>query len=82
MALIDATPPEHRGRSATKSVGWLSCWDMSVSPKGPITHHDNTGKHQGAFALLNFYAVSVLFFPSSERVSRTKCNKQQTKLVY
>ena len=73
MVFTDANPAARRGRPVTNGVGWLSCWEVSLSPQSPITHRDNTSKHQGALAVLylnipSFFIHLFSFFLISRSV--------------
>lgn len=59
MPFIDINPTEYRGRFATKGLSRPPRWDVSASPQSPITQCCNTGKHQGASALVMFYFSSL-----------------------
>lgn len=79
MVFTDANPAVYRGRPGTNGVGWLSCWEVSLSPQSPITHRDNASKHQGAPSVLYlnilWFMISLCFFSlTSEKVSCNKCN--------
>lgn len=80
MPLIDVDSPEHRGRFATKGVGWLPCWDVSVSPLRPTTHCHNTSEHQGAFALFRFHSLSLSLSLSLGFSSHKSGNASRTRV--